>query len=208
MLKIQNCENNGGFILWGDYSSLQAIHSFIMDISEKSPVLNEEGLTVALAYDLRKAFENQREREQMDIWEDTVTIYGVEQVWPTFVIQIALLRNALSFSDSSKLDQSIMYQLEACLFEAFATCLPAQALKLEAVYNSIVGIQEHEVDKRLGSRVSYFLSSSPKKRATQLSEVLLSLEPMFDHFPHNDKKRLAPKDFNGHSWDTLPDTEL
>ena len=86
-----------------------------MDVAEKSPILDSEGMTIALAYDLRKAYEHQRKHKKIKLWDDQITIYGVEQIWPTFLVQIALLRTALGYIDSTRLHQSNIYLLESHL---------------------------------------------------------------------------------------------
>jgi hypothetical protein len=113
MLRFKLSKRNGGFVLWGDYNTLEPINSFLMDISEKSSILDDEGLIPALAYDLRKAYEGRREKDNAEVWNDNLTLYGVEQIWPLFITQIALLRTSLAFIDSGKKEQAIMYQLEA-----------------------------------------------------------------------------------------------
>ena len=50
MLQFEKSKKNGGFTLWGDYEDLKSLHSFAMDISDKSSVLGAEGLIPALAY--------------------------------------------------------------------------------------------------------------------------------------------------------------
>lgn len=179
-----------------------------MDLAEKSPVLDGEGLTIGLAHDLRKAYENQREKEKVEVWDDTLTIYGVEQVWPTFILQVALMRSSLSFVDATKYEQSSMYRLEACLYDAFKIYLPAYAYKIIQCYEDLLGRQEAQISDIPSSRVSYFLSLTKAKRASQLAEILHSISPMFKHFPHSDNKRLTPRDFASHSWDTLMETRL
>ena len=171
-------------------------------------VLEGEGLTLSLAYDIRKAYEGQRESDKKIIWNDELSIYGVEQVWPTFLTQVALLRTGLAFVNSSKLEQSQMYLLEDFAEKAIAGSFPKEANRITACFHRLVGIQEKQVKDRLGSRVSYFLSIVARKRKALLSEILCSLDPMWES-SHEilGKDRidgdLCPDDFAGHSWDTL-----
>jgi hypothetical protein len=129
-------------------------------------------------------------------------------VWPTFISQVALLRTGMAFTDTSKHEQSIMYQLESLLYDAVNICFPAQARQLIQSYEQMVGKQEREVAELLGSRVSYFLSLTKAKRAKQLAEILRSVNTMFEHIPHCDKQRLSHEDFIHHSWNTIPETTL
>lgn len=210
MLQFEKGKKNGGFTLWGTYESLKDLHSFILDLSARSIVLEGEGLTLALAYDIRKAYEGQRESDKTTIWNDELSIYGVEQVWPTFLTQVALLRTGLAFVNSSKLEQSHMYFLEDFTEKAISGSFPKESKIITACFHSLVGLQEKQVADRLGSRVSYFLSQDARKRKSLLGEILWSLDSRWDS-RHEilgiDRMDgvLCPNDFTGHSWDTLSD---
>ncbi len=213
MLKFEKTKKNGGFILWGDYQALKSLHSFAMDISEKSHVLDTEGLIPALAYDLRKAFEDQRESDKTTIWNDEISIYGVEQVWPTFIVQVALLRTSLAFVDSNKYEQSQMYLLEGFLEDAVNTTFPKESHQILASYSSLIGTTEKFITEAVGSRTSYFLSLNKLERRAQLAEILHSMNSMWEstHKTLGSERMngiLTPKHFVNHSWDTLSACEL
>ena len=176
MLKIENGRRNGGFILWGDYTTLKNLHSFLMDVSERSSILDSEGLLPSLAYDLRKAFEGYREKDTVQISDDEVSLYGVEQVWPLFISQVALARSSLAFISSTKHEQAQMYALEAFLEDAIEHAFPAESGLVRKIYTSLCSIQENEVTDIIGSRVAFFLDQTPQQRRMLLPEVLQSLE--------------------------------
>lgn len=134
MLQFEKTMKNGGFTLWGNYEDLTSLHSFLMDVSSKSSVLETEGLIPALAYDLRKAYSGQRKRAKTTIGDDEISIYGVEQVWPTFIMQVALLRTGLAFIDSDKNEQSKMYLLEGFLENAINKIFPKECSSILASY--------------------------------------------------------------------------
>jgi hypothetical protein len=207
MLFIDKTKNNGGFILWGDYWTLRELHSLCMDAAEKSPTLDNEGLLAALAYDLRKAYEKQRESDTVGHFEEEMQIYGVEQVWPTFVVQLVLMRTALAFYDSNKLEQSLVYRLEYLFLDAVPAILPKVSNEVLSAFSRLSGLQEQQVSDLLGSRVSYFLSLTKAKRVTELPTILRSLDAVMDSFlkdhPHHREHNFDPTVFDGHSWDTL-----
>lgn len=208
MLQFEIAKRNGGFVLWGDYGTLKPIHSFLMDISEQSPVLHKEGLLPALAYDIRKAYEGFRKKETLEVWNDDVAIYGVEQVWPTFINQIALARSGLAFVNSSKDQQSTMYLLEAFLEDAVKNAFPKESNEILDVYNQLTSSQEQFITDVLGGRVAYFLYRDAKSRRSELIEVLKSLNPMWASIVNaigNERAgtKLSPKDFEGYSWESL-----
>ncbi|CAN7691932.1 hypothetical protein LJR231_005658 [Phyllobacterium sp. LjRoot231] len=58
MLQYSLSKECAGLTLWGDEASLRNLRSVIIDINDHSPAIeNKDSLVVALAYDLRKAFE-------------------------------------------------------------------------------------------------------------------------------------------------------
>lgn len=205
---IEPAKRNGGFVLWGSDADFRALHSFVMGVSEHSSVLDAEGLTIALAYDLRKAYEGQREIDRKQIGNDTLTLYGVEQVWPTFITQVALLRTGLGYCPSSKEQQGNMYLLEHFMDQAVRATFPAQAEDILDSAQRLVGTAESGIAPLLGSRVSYFLSSTATKRRNELYLLLSSLHPYYKR--HHDiwvtrgvKGLIDPKEFETRSWDDL-----
>lgn len=62
MLSYQLLNNHAGLLLVGDYTSLRLLHEIVHDVNERSPLIREEdGPFLGLAYDVRKAYEQQRE---------------------------------------------------------------------------------------------------------------------------------------------------
>ncbi|NRA72000.1 MAG: hypothetical protein HRU24_13340 [Gammaproteobacteria bacterium] len=208
MLQFDISKRNGGFILWGDYGTLKPLHSYIMDIANNSPVLDSEGIVVALAYDIRKAYEGQREKSTTTVWDDEITIYGVEQVWTTFLMQVALLRYALAFVDSSKNDQCQIYLLEDFTEQILQAAFPKESHDILAQYKQLIGIQESFIEQKLGSRSSYFLTLNKTQRKLQLAEILSSLQPMWDVITRtldSDRKHgvLNPDELESYSWNSM-----
>lgn len=213
MLQYEKAKKNGGFTLWGDYQTLKGLHSFVMDLSERSPVLDTEGLGPAFSYDLRKAYEGLRESQKTQVWNDEITIYGVEQVWTTFIAQVALFRTGLAFIDSSKHQQSQMYLLEGFLEDVITGIFPQNAAHIIFCYKALIGTPEDHIYELLGSRTSYFLSLATKERRECLPEILASMRMMWDSTheilgPGRMPGILTPQHFVGHSWDTVTDAPL
>jgi len=213
MLKFEKSKKNGGFTLWGDFYTLKHLHRFVMDLSEKSPALDEEGLAPAFGYDLRKAYDGMRETSKVPAGDQEIAIFGVEQVWTTFIAQVALFRTALAFVDSNKHEQSQMYLLEGFLEDALAGCLPDQSVKILQSYKALIGISEDDLYHILGSRTAYFLLLDARARKTQLAEVLMSMTPAWNEAQggmgaNKSSGLLTPKHFDGFSWDRVEDQEL
>ncbi|WP_244491207.1 recombinase family protein [Paramesorhizobium deserti] len=62
MLSYHVLKNHAGILLIGDCTSLRWLHEVVHDVNERSPlVTDKEGMFLGLAYDVRKAYEQQRE---------------------------------------------------------------------------------------------------------------------------------------------------
>ena len=62
MLSHQLLRNHAGIMLIGDYGTLRLLNEVVRDVNERSPLVRDkEGAFLALAYDARKAYEQQRE---------------------------------------------------------------------------------------------------------------------------------------------------
>lgn len=208
MLQFEKTKRSGGLVLWGQYGDLRALHELIMDVSERSHALHSEGLIVGLAHELRKSWEGRRLKTQVEIWDDTVTLYGSEHVWPTLFVQIALLRTGLAFSPSSYGEQSVLYGLEHILDRAAVDAFGSESANVMAVYRSLIGESEEVLESRLGSRVSYFLGMSPAQRRGHLPAILKSLTfagliGWEGASGVSTSGYINPAVFEGHGWEVL-----
>lgn len=111
MLSYQLLNNHAGLLLVGDYTSLRLLHEIVHDVNERSPLIREEdGPFLSLAYDVRKAYEQQREiLAPPQGYEEMGTRYGVQILWPVLLLQQRTLRVSLGYLDHSKRHQAITY---------------------------------------------------------------------------------------------------
>lgn len=62
MLSYCLLKNHAGILLVGGYTSFTWLHEVIHNVNERSPIVEDkEGSSLGLAYDMRKAYERQRE---------------------------------------------------------------------------------------------------------------------------------------------------
>ncbi|MFA1627014.1 hypothetical protein ACDY96_31080 [Rhizobium mongolense] len=129
MLSYSLLKNHAGILLIGDYTSLSWLHEVIHDVNDRSPLVKDkEGAFLGLAYDVRKALEQQREILQPpQHFEEIGLRYGVKILWPVLLLQHRLLRLSLAFLSHSAKTQSITYALEAIIEEALLEDFGAQA---------------------------------------------------------------------------------
>jgi len=148
-------------------------------VNEESPVVqNKEGFLLGLAYDVRKAYEGQREKTVREHFEDRCPIYGVQILWPAIISQVALLRGAMAFIPTDRMDQSVMYELEHLVQRAVREASPAGADGILAQMRRLGEAHAH-VEAVIDSRCGYFVSLPPKQRIPQLAMLLASLDSIY-----------------------------
>ena len=181
MLKHALLKNNAGLMLCGDYLTLEALHGVIHDVNEHSPVIvDKEGLFLGLAYDVRKAFEQQREVLKAPRHQPEIGLrFGVKILWPVLLVQARMLRVGLGFMDHSKQHQALTYALEHLIETALAEEFPEQSRALTAAWRGI-DIQDPSLDRQLDSRGAVFCSWSKGQRRLGLLGLLLSLQPDYE----------------------------
>jgi len=180
MLSGQRLHDHAGLLLTGDYESLQWLHQTVHDVNDRSPIVRDkEGAFLGLAYDVRKAYEGQREiiprpRHQKSLGER----YGVRILWPVLLLQQRILRVSLAFLDHSRRHQAITYALESViedgLQEDFGNESPAiieQWQRLDPTYPDIVD--------KLDTRCALFCSWSNRDRKRRLAALLASFGPLY-----------------------------
>ncbi|QIB39610.1 hypothetical protein G3A56_16745 (plasmid) [Rhizobium oryzihabitans] len=112
-----------------DYTSLTWLHEVVHDVNERSPIVKDkEGSFLGLAYDVRKAYERQREVIQPPKHIEEIGVrYGVQILWPVLMLQQRLLRQSLAFLNHTAKTQTIAYALEAVIEDALREDFGAQA---------------------------------------------------------------------------------
>ncbi|MDK2126704.1 DUF6904 family protein [Parachitinimonas caeni] len=181
MLNARLNRHHTGLTLWGDGYSLRQLHGLVHSLVEQSALIEDkEGYVLGLAYDLRKAYEGQRQREVLDVGlDDRLTIYGVEILWPYILLQTGQLRQALADLPSSKLDQALLYQLEHAVESALRQVVPATAEDILQTVRQIAVSPYPQLEDALHSRCAYFVGLSPRQRLSKLHRVIETLHPAY-----------------------------
>lgn len=95
------------------------------------------------------------------------------------LIQTALLRHAMGFMPTNRLDQSIMYELEYVVESAAGAAVPVTADELlHSSRRASVAPYEH-LNSVLDSRCVYFVETAPAKRLKVLHGVMETFDPMY-----------------------------
>jgi len=214
MLSYRLLKNHGGIILIGDYDTLKVLHEVIHDVNERSPLVRDvEGVFIGLAYDVRKAFERQREIiEPPKNFEEQGVQYGVKILWPVLLAQHRILRTSLSFIDSGKNHQAVTYALEWVIetalqddFEDLAPLIKDKWLQLDP--------QVPSLEEKIGSRAAQFCAWSKSERKGHIVNLLDSL---FSSYPHIYKMRvkagevglISPEQYDAWIGQECPDPKV
>lgn len=105
-----------GITLAGDHADLVDLHETIHYFGGESgpiPPHHDEFL-LGLAYDVRHAYQGDRDKTTMRTPNAKYTYFAVDVFWPIFLVQVAMLRSAASYLPTEKSHQANIYRLEAC----------------------------------------------------------------------------------------------
>lgn len=186
MLEFRPTPNHAGLALWGDFDTLHRLHEFIHRIVEESNLIDDkEGFILGLAFDIRKAYSGQRSEESRgDGKHDHYRIYGVEILWPFLIAQVGLLRHAMAFVSTSKLEQAIMFELEHHLETSIRQLVPNTAEEVIEWISRIGSTPYQQVDSVLDSRTRYFIGLPAKERLLALPKLLETFDTMYTIISH------------------------
>jgi len=194
-------KNHAGILLVGDYTSLTWLHEVVHDVNERSPIVKDkEGSFLGLAYDVRKAYERQREviKPPKHIEEIGVR-YGVQILWPVLMLQQRLLRQSLAFLNHTAKTQTIAYALEAVIEDALREDFGAQAGHIIDLWQRLDPAQP-EVFEMIDSRGAIFSSWTKAQRKAGFAQLLSSFDPMYDRLydirlKNGEKNLISPGEF-------------
>lgn len=212
MLSFELLPSLAGPLILASAETLQAFHEILHDVNDRSPIIRDkEGLFLALAFDVRKAYEGQRviRKPAKDLTHSGRRL-GFEILWPTILIQTRMLRVALGFMDSGKRHQAFAYALEAVVEEALQEEFPAKFREIHDRYLRL--LPDHPVlEEKAASRIEYWYRWSEAERRRGLVPLLESLDPMFEFdyqmaVKHGEKVFMSPEEWDGIGGDE--DSEL
>jgi hypothetical protein len=183
LLSYRLLKNHAGILLVGDYTSLRWLHEVVHDVNERSPLVRDkEGMFLGLAYDVRKAYEQQREiLKAPEHYEEIGLRYGVRILWPVLLLQQRMLRSSLAYLDHTAKTQAIAYALETIIEQALLEDFGQQGKDAVALWQRIDPAQP-SVFVMLGSRGAIFCSWTKAERKRRFLYLLTSFDPLFDSY--------------------------
>lgn len=183
MLSYSLLKNHAGIMLIGDYTSLRWLHEVVHDVNERSPlILDKEGMFLGLAYDVRKAYERQREIfEPPEHYEEMGIRYGVRILWPVLLLQQRMLRVSLAYLDHKAKTQAISYAMEAIIEEALHEDFQTQGKEVITGWQRIDPAHPDIFDM-IQSRAAIFCSWTKAERRRKFPQLLTSFDPLYDSY--------------------------
>ncbi|MEB8475919.1 DUF6904 family protein (plasmid) [Acidithiobacillus ferriphilus] len=208
MLGYKPTPKQAGIVLWGDFDTLRRLHEFIFRIIDGSELIEKkESFVLGLAYDVRKAYEGQR-RKRLNVeaydQEDRCMRYGVEILWPVLLAQVGMLRHAMAFMPTNKLDQSIMFELEFIVESAVHETMPRAADELIEQIQHVGSWPHAHIQELISSRSHYFTLLTPRERLKSLSPIMRTLDPLYENL-YEIHPGLFPNAIPPNAFDNLAD---
>jgi hypothetical protein len=142
-------------------------------------IRNKEGFFVSLAFDIRKAYEGQRLKQEPDVFNpEAGTRLGVEFLWPTVLVQSRQLRDSLAFIDHSKEHQSVAYELEFVVERALEGAFGEKASGIRTQWERL-SARHPFLEENAETRAAQFAAWTKHERRDGLAGLLSSLDPMY-----------------------------
>lgn len=181
MLGYRLLKNPAGILLIGDYTSLKGLYEIVHDVDERSPLTKtKDDSFLGLAYDVRHAFEGQRQVINPPSGFEKIGIrYGVEIIWPEILLQQRMLRASLAFIDHSRMHQAITYALEAVIEDALHEDFEADGRPAVQLWQRINPAEPNTFEK-LESRAAIYSSWTKAERKRHFLNLLDSFSSMYE----------------------------
>jgi hypothetical protein len=181
MLFAEPTKQGIGLSLYGDYNDLRSLHETIHVLCSNEYSSQHEH-TLSLAYDVRKAYEGQRESKCVD--EGGVDYLGVKVIWTYALFYASFMRQCAGFQPTNKEHQSNLYRFEHCIENALLEYHPKIGSEIINVYSHI-GFVSQKFLFDFVDDVSYryvYGGGTGKMRFKLLPQLLMQLREWSDEY--------------------------
>ena len=134
MLHAAPTKKGTGLALFGHADDLENLHEtihYLCDVSDGALDQHEHALSVA--YEIRKAFERQRETRDTESGRQ----YGTQFVWPHIIFYTSYFRHLAAHRPTNKEHQSNLTRLEYCVESALIEYDPKVGAEVVASYHPV-----------------------------------------------------------------------
>lgn len=178
-------ENKQYITIWGTYESLKMLNEVIHNLNERFPLFSDkEGMLLGLCYELRKAYENQRQSDEemgaVDYEPNTgiqaphyYHVYGAEVNPLNLIMSVAYLQQVHEYPNITKSEKGYLYLLEDVTEHAFKAYRPKPANSLFETAKEIAAKTPYSfADEELSVLYKPFYELTPSKRSKYIEEYL------------------------------------
>jgi hypothetical protein len=117
MLDAKPTKKGAGLEIFGHPEDFESLHETLHTLCESAPGgLDQHEHALSLAYEIRKAFEGQREVAETE----QGVLVGTPLLWPHALFYTSYFRNLAAYCPTTKADQANLYRLEDCIETAIA----------------------------------------------------------------------------------------
>jgi hypothetical protein len=197
MLISRPTKYGSGITLYGDYLDLQNLYETISYLSTGGPLTPyQEEFLLHLAYDVRDAFQGDRKEEYFGFDEHSkVRYFGVDVLWPIFLVQVGALRWSAGYHETDSEYQANLYRLESCAEYALMKNDEKTGLKCMEWLKSFPGFWDSLLVEFISYCSKRFIMETKqgKSRFKKLPEYLYMISPISDECKafHDEMEKLA-----------------
>lgn len=188
MIFAKATKHGAGIIIHGDYYDLISLHETLCNLTENTVHgAAIEEFAMGLAYEVRKAYEGQREQHQFRrefLGNETDSYFSFRKLWPAYLMQLALLRWLAGFQPTNRNQQADLFRLEACAEEALTAYDPFVGNRCMQWLKSFPGVTSKYLFQFVGNCCLDYISgrTTGKARFKQLPDILNMLLEVSDEY--------------------------
>lgn len=179
LCRVEKSKSSPGILLCGDWYDLSALWETVHHIAELYPQDGGENsqsdFLLALAFDVRKAKEHQRERVPLGIDKyDKVVYRGVKILWPIFLFQLKMLLDKKQSATAS--ERADIERLHSEAIEALTLADEKLSKRAISAFEAFPEIPKSYLTTFVDAAVIEYLRID-KHRFSQLWEIITMLYP-------------------------------
>lgn len=174
MLHAAPTKKGAGLELFGHADDLENLHETIHFLCD-GPVgaLDQHEHALSVAYEIRKAFERQREVRETESGEQ----YGTQFLWPHIIFYVSYFRQLAAYRPTNKEHQSNLLRLEYCLESAMVEYDAKVGAEVVSLYPTVGSVTQDFYDSYIADITYSFLyeGGSGKMRFRRLPALVRAM---------------------------------
>jgi hypothetical protein len=174
-------KQGAGFTLAGDVNDFIDLHEAIHYLAPENGVMSDfhREFVLSLAYEIRHAYQGDRRIEIYGSHEKKIEYFAVDLLWPTFLMQLGILRSVAAYVPTTKAMQATLFRLEACVEDALDSKDAKVAKECKIWLAEFVSLPRDYLINFISeqSRNFVFSSSTAIGRLKKLSNILHEMLP-------------------------------